>query len=264
MEHKIQSFENGNIHYYISKKDNFKKTILFTHGLTADVSMFEKQVEYFQDKYNIILWDIPLHGRSKDYRFFSYDNTADIIHSILHRENIDSVILAGMSMGGYPCQYFIHKYPHMAEGFIAIDTTPVGLKYYSKLDLWFLKNTAFFAKLFSEKILKYSMAKSISKTEYAYKIMENIYRNYTKADMILKIDRFYNQFISENIDISIKCTFIIILGEYDKTGKVALYSKQWAKDTKSRLYIIPNAAHFSNADNYMEVNKIIEQFILSL
>lgn len=137
MEHKIQSFENGNIHYYISKKDNFKKTILFTHGLTADVSMFEKQVEYFQDKYNIILWDIPLHGRSKDYRFFSYDNTADIIYSILHRENIDSVILAGMSMGGYPCQYFIHKYPHMAEGFIAIDTTPVGLKYYSKLDLWF-------------------------------------------------------------------------------------------------------------------------------
>ena len=64
------SFENGNIHYYISKKDNFKKTILFTHGLTADASMFEKQVEYFQDKYNIILWDIPLHGRSKDYRFF--------------------------------------------------------------------------------------------------------------------------------------------------------------------------------------------------
>lgn len=264
MEHKIQSFENGNIHYYISKKDNFKKTILFTHGLTADAFMFEKQVEYFQDKYNIILWDIPLHGRSKDYRFFSYDNTADIIYNILHRENIDSVILAGMSMGGYPCQYFIHKYSHMAEGFIAIDTTPVGLKYYSKLDLWFLKNTAFFAKLFSEKILKYSMAKSISKTEYAYKIMENIYRNYTKADMILQIDRCYNQFVAENIDISIKCPFIIILGEYDKTGKVALYSKQWAKETKSRLYIIPNAAHFSNADNYMEVNKIIEQFILSL
>ena len=264
MEHKIQSFENGNIHYYISKKDNFKKTILFTHGLTADAFMFEKQVEYFQDKYNIILWDIPLHGRSKDYRFFSYDNTADIIYNILHRENIDSVILAGMSMGGYPCQYFIHKYSHMAEGFIAIDTTPVGLKYYSKLDLWFLKNTAFFAKLFSEKILKYSMAKSISKTEYAYKIMENIYRNYTKADMILQIDRCYNQFVAENIDISIKCPFIVILGEYDKTGKVALYSKQWAKETKSRLYIIPNAAHFSNADNYMEVNKIIEQFILSL
>lgn len=264
MEHKKLSFETGDIHYYISKKDNLNKTILFTHGLTADYSMFAKQVEYFQNKYNIILWDMPLHGMSKNYKLFSYNSLADIIYKILTHEGIDKIILSGMSMGGYPCQYFIYKYPNMAEGFIAIDTTPLGFKYYFKLDLWFLKNAAFFANLFPEKFLKYYMAKSISKTEYAYNVMVNIYKNYTKSEMILQIDKCYKQFIEENIDISISCPFIILLGENDKTGKVASYSKQWAVDTKGKLYIIPNAAHFSNADNYMEVNMIIEQFITSL
>ena len=135
MEHKKLSFETGDIHYYISKKDNLNKTILFTHGLTADYSMFAKQVEYFQNKYNIILWDMPLHGMSKNYKLFSYNSLADIIYKILTHEGIDKIILSGMSMGGYPCQYFIYKYPNMAEGFIAIDTTPLGFKYYSKLDL---------------------------------------------------------------------------------------------------------------------------------
>ena len=66
---------------------------------------------------------------------------------------------------------------------------------------------------------------------------------------------------STNKDISIKCPVILIAGEYDNTGKVLLYSKQWAKDIKSHLYIIKNAAHFSNADNYEEVNNIIEKFM---
>ncbi len=105
------------------------------------------------------------------------------------------------------------------------------------------------------------MAKSISKTKYSYEKMIDIYQNYTKEDIIKQLDMYYKQFIIENKDISIKCPVILIAGEYDNTGKVLLYSKQWAKDIKSHLYIIKNAAHFSNADNYEEVNNIIEKFM---
>ena len=73
--------------------------------------------------------------------------------------------------------------------------------------------------------------------------MIDIYQNYTKADIIKQLDMYYKQFIIENKDISIKCPVILIAGEYDNTGKVLLYSKQWAKDIKSHLYIIKNAAH---------------------
>lgn len=264
MQHKILDYQKNTIHYYINKKENFNKTILFTHGLTANYSMFEKQVVYFKEKYNIILWDMPLHGNSKQCNLISYNNTADIIYNIMKAENIKNIFLAGMSIGGYPCQFFAEKYPDNILGFIGIDTTPVGKKYYSNLDKWFIKYTSFFANFFPEKVLKKSMAKSISKTQYAYEKMRNIYKIYTKVDIIKQIDRYYKQFIIENKDISIKCPVVLIAGEYDKTGKVLHYSKEWAKDLKTNLYIIKNAAHFSNADNYKEVNDIIDKFIKTL
>ncbi len=164
-------------------------------------------------------------------------------------------------MGGWTCQFFAAKYHNMVSGFIAIDTTPLNYQYYSKLDIWLIKHISFFAKLFPENMLKKSMAKSISKTKYSYEKMIDIYQNYTKADIIKQLDMYYKQFIIENKNISIKYPVILIAGEYDNTGKVLLYSKQWAKDIKSHLYIIKNAAHFSNADNYEEVNNIIEKFM---
>ncbi len=264
MQHKTLHYQKNTIHYYISKKENFSKTILFTHGLTADYSMFEKQVEYFKNKFNIILWDLPLHGNSKQCNLISYNDTADMIYNILMEENIENIILVGMSIGGYPSQFFASKYHNMVSGFIGIDTTPVGRKYYSQLDNWLVKHTSFFAKLFPEKMLKNSMAKSISKTQYAYKKMIDIYNNYTKADMIKQMDMYYKQFIIENKNISLKCPVILIAGEYDNTGKVLHYSKEWAKDLKVDLYIIKNAAHFSNADNYEEVNNIIDKFVETL
>lgn len=261
MQHKILNYQKHTIHYYISKKEVFNKTILFSHGLTADYSIFEKQVEYFKDKFNIIAWDMPLHGKSKQCDFISYNDTADIIYNILIEENIKNITLAGMSLGGWPCQFFASKYPNMVSGFIGIDTTPLGSKYYSKLDKWLVKHISCFATLFPENILKKSIAKSISKTKYAYEKMADIYSNYTKADMIKQMDMYYKQFIIENKEIYIKCPLILIAGEYDRTGKVLRYSKEWAKDMKSKLYIIKNAAHFSNADNYEEVNKIIDNFM---
>lgn len=42
-------------------------------------------------------------------------------------------------MGGYPCQHFGALYPERVKGFVALDTTPLGLRYYSKADLWWLK-----------------------------------------------------------------------------------------------------------------------------
>ncbi len=117
------------------------------------------------------------------------------MYNILKEENINDVTLAGMSMGGWTCQFFAAKYHNMVSGFIAIDTTPLNYQYYSKLDIWLIKHISFFAKLFPENMLKKSMAKSISKTKYSYEKMIDIYQNYTKADIIKQLDMYYKQFI---------------------------------------------------------------------
>ena len=153
MQHKTILTQGGIVHYWIARNKNVSDCIVFTHGVTADHTMFEKQIPYFSDNYAIILWDVPMHGLSRPYQQFTYQDTAEILHSILQKENIEKTFLVGMSMGGYPSQHFAAMYPDMVKGFVALDTTPLGFKYYSKSDLWWLKQVAPMAKCFTANLL---------------------------------------------------------------------------------------------------------------
>ena len=169
MNHRTISGLGGTVHYWISRPENTcKGAIVFTHGLTADHTMYEKQIEFFKDEYIVILWDVPLHGLSMPYEGFSYERAAKDLHTILEQEAIEKVSLVGMSMGGYPSQVFASLYPEKTLCFIGIDTTPFDPAYYSKSDLWWLSKVKPMAKWFTDKMLRTSMARSVSATEYSY------------------------------------------------------------------------------------------------
>ena len=262
MKHKFIKSERGIVHYWINRKsDESARCIVFTHGLTANHMMFEKQIEYFSEEYTVITWDVPLHGESRPYRNFSYKNAAAELKKILETENIDKVILVGMSMGGYPSQEFAIQYPGSVLAFIALDTTPFGLDYYSRSDQWWLKQAGAMAKWLPDKILRKSMAKSVSKTQYAYDLMLKMLEPLSKTDIVEQMDIAYGNFLKENRNVKFNFPVLILLGQYDRTGKVRQYSEAWAKKEGYPLHIIKGAAHFSNADNPDDVNYEISDFI---
>ena len=262
MEHKTINGIGGEVHYWISRVIHMtNEAIVFTHGLTADHTMYEKQIEYFRNEYTVIVWDVPMHGLSMLYQNFSYENTARDLNSILQRECIDKVALVGMSMGGYPSQMFAHLYPEKVKCFVGIDTTPFGTAYYSKSDLWWLSMVKPIANLFTDKMLRWSMAKSISLTDYSYnKMMKNL-SSLSKEQIIAQMDVAYGKFAQENRDICLSCPVLILLGDNDRTGKVRQYCFAWAKSTGYPLHIIEKASHFSNGDNPKQVNAEIAQFM---
>ncbi|MEE3496295.1 MAG: alpha/beta hydrolase, partial [Butyrivibrio sp.] len=262
MEHKTIHGVGGEVHYWISRpKETSKGAIVFTHGVTADHTMFEKQVDFFEKEYTVITWDVPIHGLSVDYRDFSFENTAKDLNSILEQEVVESAALVGMSLGGYPSQMFAHMYPQKAQCFIALDTTPFGKKYYSKFDLWCLSKVKPMAQMFTDKALRKSMARSISLTDYSYNKMLEILAPMSKAQIIEQMDVAYGKFAQENIDIELNCPVLILLGDNDRTGKVTQYCKAWADSTGYPLHIIENASHFSNGDNAEQVNREIAEFL---
>ena len=59
----------GTIHYWSSILSLDTTTLVFLPGLTADHRLFDKQVAYFDGKYNIIVWDAPAHAFSWPFRF---------------------------------------------------------------------------------------------------------------------------------------------------------------------------------------------------
>lgn len=179
-------------------------------------------------------------------------------------ERIEKVILVGQSMGGYIAQAFLKKYPDRVQGFIGIDTTPFGLAYYSKSDQWWLKQIEWMCRCYPKKILKYSIAKTSTYTKKAYENMYTALQVYSKQELCHLMGIGYAGFLKENCDLKITCPVLILVGEYDRTGKVKQYCQAWHEKTGYSLHVIKNAAHNANVDNSEEVNGEIEKFIQSI
>ncbi len=262
MEHKILDSKRGAVHYWVQKNaDDNRPCIVFTHGLTANHQMFARQVDFFAEKYTVITWDVPMHGKSRPYRQFSYEDAAKKLKDILDREGIERIILVGMSMGGYVSQEFAARYPRRILGFVGLSTTPYGHEYYSRSDKWWLSRVGGISRLFSGKLLRRSIAKSASKTQFGRDLMLEMLESLSKDDIIEQMEIGYGGFLKENRDVSFDFPVIILLGEHDRTGKVKKYCTAWSKKEGFPLQIISGAAHFANADNPGAVNEEIERFV---
>lgn len=261
---KIESQE-GTIYYWMGgnqREDNL--CIVFTHGMTADHTMFDKQVEYFSDKYKIITWDLPLHGESRPYDNFSYRNAARELKLILDTENLSSVILVGHSMGGYVCQEFAAQYGERIKAFVGVDTTPFGHSYYSKWERYILTMVGTILSWYPYRTLVKSIAKANTKTDYAYKNLYSSVSQLSKKEIVEITKIAYTDFLDKKETVKLDFPVLLIIGDSDNTGFVKKYNKKWSENEGYPLQIITNAAHASNTDNYDEFNRILEEFINQL
>lgn len=254
IEKKLENIK-GVVHYWRSERiEDDRFTLVFLHGLTADHTLFDMQVEYFAPDYNLLLWDAPAHGKSRPYRDFTYPSAAEDLKRILDENGISRAVMIGQSMGGYIIQSFLIRYPHMVQAFIGIDTCPYGDKYYSRSDKWWLRQIEWMSRLFPIKLLKKSVARQCTRTKYAYNNMLQALAPYEKDELCRLMGIGYAGFLADNRDINISCPVLLLCGEYDITGKVKQYCRAWTEATGFPLRFIKNAAHNANADNPDDVN----------
>ena len=131
MTEKTYETPNGIIHYWVNdQKEKTKVQLVFLPGLTVDHRLFDKQVEAFEDKYSIFVWDAPSHAASYPFDY-DYDlaDKARWLDEILLREGYDRPVLVGQSMGGYVGQMYAELFPGKLAGFIIIDSAPIQRKY---------------------------------------------------------------------------------------------------------------------------------------
>ena len=265
MTEKYVKTEWGNVFYQISElPDPTRKTLFFLHGLTADHTMFESQIQYFSEKFNIIAWDAPAHGKSRPFTDFTYEKAACAVKQILDTEAVTEAVFIGQSMGGFITQAVIKRYPETVSAFAAIDSTPYGEGYYSRSDIWWLRQVEWMSYLYPVNAMKKAIAKQVSRTKAAYENMLQMLAPYEKKELCRLMGIGYSGFLEDNCDLEIKCPVLLIIGEKDITGKVKAYNKAWAENTGFPLVTIPNAAHNSNVDDPEAVNKAIEEFVSSI
>jgi pimeloyl-ACP methyl ester carboxylesterase len=254
----------GKVYYWCSDSwSGGRKILFFLHGMTADHRMFQRQYECFEHDCNILSWDAPLHGKSRPFHDFSYGIIADCIRRIFETENIGEAIFIGQSLGGFLTQAVLKRYPHFVSGFVSIDSCPYGIQYYSKSDIWWLKQVEWMARLFPLNTLKKAIAKQCTLTKTGYDNMISMLEPYKKSELCHLMGLGYAGFIEDNCNLEIKCPTLLIVGDKDRTGKVKKYNELWRQNTGFQLKVIRGAAHNSNVDQPYQVNRIIDAFINS-
>ena len=250
--------------YYWTNDRNSPFSLVFLPGLTANHHLFDRQTEVFSEQYNILVWDAPAHGKSRPYQDFSYANAAEELKSILDIEGITRVVLIGQSAGGFVAQSFYKKYADMVAGIFTIGTCPYSPCYYSKSDLFWLRQTKWMFRLYPDGMLQKAMAKMCGSTKQARENMLAMLADYSKDELCQIMYIGFAGFIPEISEMNIQCPVWLLVGRHDKTGKVMAYNKMCHEKEGFPLYIIEAAAHNANDDQPQRVNELLQAFLQTL
>lgn len=263
MMEKSVSSERGRTYYWVKKTDS-PLTLVFLPGLTANHHLFDRQTEAFLGQYSILVWDAPAHGKSRPYRDFSYPHAAGELKSILDAEGVRRAVLIGQSAGGFVAQSFYKAHADRVAGIFAIGTCPYNPSYYSRSDLFWLRQTKWMFRLYPDGMLQRAMARMCGSTPRARENMMHMLSDYSKDELCTLMYMGFAGFIPEICEMNIQCPMWLLVGEHDHTGKVMAYNKLWHKKEGLPLYIIGGAAHNANDDQPQRVNELLSAFLKTL
>lgn len=267
---KEKTFETklGSIHYWVSKEaEHDAPQLVFLPGLTADHRLFDKQIEYFEGKYPLFVWDAPGHAFSYPFELsFNLEDKAEWLDEILESEGFDDIVLVGQSMGGYLGQMYAQFHGDRMKGFVSIDSAPLKREYYTAVELWLLERMEPVYRHYPWKLLLKQGCSGTAESEYGRGMMHSIMMTYDGDQKRYAALASHGYCIlagavKARLPYDIKCPALLICGEKDRAGSTKRYNRAWHKKSGIPIEWIRGAGHNSNTDKPDEINGIIEQFI---
>lgn len=255
----------GTIVYWINERKQGRPEIVFLPGLTADHRLFDKQVEFFEERANVFVWDAPGHAASRPFELdFSLEDIACWLHEILLKEKIGRPILVGQSMGGYVSQMFMELYTGECKGFVSIDSAPLQKSYLTSIEIWLLKHMEPVYRLYPWKTLVKSGSSGCAVTDYGRNLMKEMMEVYNSdPKYYCKLTghgyKILAEAIEANREYKITCPAVLICGQKDQAGSARSYNRKWAEKTCLPIRWIADAGHNSNTDKPDIINEIIRE-----
>ena len=255
-------FENklGKVYYEIYGRED-TPAVLFSHGINMNHETFKAQAEGLQEKYRVIIWDMPYHGKSSPIcnKLPFSETTADFIIDLLDHLKIEKAVLAGLSLGSYVTQIAAHKYSERAKATIHIGGGPLHppvtplIKITNPLIGLFIKlypSSKIFKAFASHRTLKPETRVYLERVaaENGKKVMSHLTQELMR-DMVRGLPRHTSE------------PKLLCYGDHE----IPFVQKQmirWHKQSpESQLVMIENAHHIANQDNPEKTNKVLLDFI---
>ena len=225
---KTYETEYGRIYYWLFSADAEAPWLVFLPGLSADYTLFEKQIDAFSGRYNCFVWDAPAHGKSGPFELkFTMEDLADYLHEIFLLEGIIQPVLIGQSLGGYIAQVYMQRYPASVSGFISIDSCSIKRKYYSWWEIALLKRTKWMYLSIPWKLLLWWGIVGTATSAYGRALMKKMWSSYEKYGFCELADYGYRILVNAveaDLPYEITCPALLLCGEKDMAGSAKRYN----------------------------------------
>lgn len=245
--------------YYISGTEH-DEWILFIHAAFVNYRMFQAQIDYFRDKYNIMAIDIIGHGHSTDtHKGDSIDKMSMWIRKILQVEKIKHIHIVGVSLGAVLAQDFANKYPEAVKSLACFGGYDIN-NFDTKMQkengasqmLMMLK------ALFSVKWFAKSNKKISAYTTQAQNAFYDMNIKFPKKSFMYlsSLNCMVNVYSSQerNYPLLIGC------GKHDIPMELSAIEMWKSNEPNCEVIIFDNAGHCVNMDVPDDFNRAMEEF----
>ncbi|MFZ1312282.1 MAG: alpha/beta hydrolase [Chitinophagaceae bacterium] len=241
--------------------------VMLVHGFGEDGTVWKNQVEFLKDKFRIIIPDLPGSGKSELIENSSLEDMAEVLHQIIHEEDIDHCVMIGHSMGGYITLAFAEMYwNHLtafglfhssayADSKEKITTRQKGIEFINEHGAFAFLKTAT-PNLFSP----------LTKAENPGLIDKQINSldNFSPAALV----SYYEAMISrpDRTAILLQATVpvLFIIGKYDNAVPPEDSLQQCHLPEKSYIHMLNRSGHMGMLEEPQQSNQILEKFLLDI
>ena len=263
MEKSI-SYNHKKIFYRIIGDGN---PVFLIHGFGEDGEVWNNQVEFLKEKFQLIIPDLPGSGKSELIDDMSIEGMAEVIHSIIHEENIESCPIIGHSMGGYITLALVEKYWNHVSAFGLYHSSAYpdteGKKVTRRKGIEFINEYGAFEFL---KTSIPNLFSQQSKDERPELICEFIARqnNFSPEALVSYYEAMMQR--PDRTEILQKATVpvLFIMGKYDNAIPIKDSLEQSQLPEKSYIYILRKSGHMGMLEEPDKCNRFLEEFLLEV
>ena len=255
-------YQNKKIFYRSIGNDN--DPVMLVHGFGEDGDVWNKQIESLKNKYHLIVPDLPGSGRSEMINDMSMEGMAEVLHSIIHEENIDKCTVIGHSMGGYITLALVESY-------------------WNHVNAFGLFHSSAFADTEEKKQTRkkgIEFAKQHGAFEFLKTATPNLFSPDSKSEIPNSINEFINSLANFSIDALVSYyeammkrpdrtdilkktenPVLFIAGEHDNAVPLNDILKQCHLPEKSYIHILKKSGHMGMMEEPENANRILQDFL---
>ncbi len=255
---------------YQSKKISYQvygngKPVFLIHGFGEEASVWNNQVDFLKDKFKLIVPDLPGIGNSEMINDMSIEGLAEVLHSIIHEEDIETATVIGHSMGGYITLALAEKYWNHVNAFGLIHSTAFADSDEKKLIR--RKGIEFIREKGAFKFLKTSTPNLFSeqfKNKQPGFIDEyiNSLNNFSPDVLVTYYEAMINRPDRTAILKNTNVPVLFVMGNYDNAIPANDSLKQCHLPGKVYFHILKQSAHMGMLEESTTTNCILEKFLL--